>query len=41
MTDFKITNRVQDQGGREFQTEGIHLYFEVLNFTPNAEIGHE
>jgi hypothetical protein len=30
---------VQDQGGREFQTGGILLYFEDLERTPNADIG--
>jgi hypothetical protein len=37
--DLKIRILVPDQGGREFQAGGIHLYFEDLKRAPNADMG--
>lgn len=39
-TRSHLKNRVlvSDQGGREFQTGGIHLYFEDLKPSSNADM---
>jgi hypothetical protein len=38
-TSFKKRILVQDQGGGEFQTADIRLYFEDLKLASNTEIG--